>query len=47
MQFSFTEYTRALDFVGHNKLENAQGITNTKTPYLLPEKSVCSSRSNS
>ena len=33
--------------VDHNKLENSERDGNTRPPYLLPEKSVCRSRSNS
>jgi len=33
--------------VDHNKLENYSRDGNTRPPYLLPEKSVCRSRSNS
>ena len=35
------------DCVGHNKLENSERDGNTKPSYLPPEKSTCSSRSNS
>ena len=49
--FSFTEYTKAFDFVDHNKLENSfvffwkilKRDGNIKPPYL----SLCRSRSNS
>ena len=43
----FTDYTKAFDYVNHNKLENSQRDGNTRPPYLHPEKSVCRSRSNS
>ena len=45
--FCFTDYTKALDYVDHNKLENSSGDGNTRSPDLPPEKSVCRSRSNS
>ena len=45
--FCFIDYTKALDYVDHNKLENSSGDGNTRSPNLPPEKSVCSSRSNS
>ena len=45
--FSFIDYTKAIDYVDHNKLENSERDGNTRPPYLSPEKSVCRSRSNS
>ena len=45
--FCFIDYAKALDCVDHNKLENSSTDGNTRPPYLLPEKSVCRSRSNS
>ena len=42
----FIDYAKAFDCVDHNKLENSQRDGNTRPPYLLPEKSVCRSRSN-
>ena len=45
--FCFIDYTKAFDPVDHNKLENSSRDGNTKPPDLLPEKSVCRSRSNS
>ena len=42
--FCFIDYAK--DCVGHNKLENSLGDTNTRPPYLFPEKPVCRSRSN-
>ena len=44
--FCFNEYTKVLDCVYHNKLENSSRDGNTRPPYLPPEKLVCSSRSN-
>ena len=44
--FCFTDYTKALDWVDHNKLSKKRD-GNTRPPYLSPEKSVCTSRSNS
>ena len=45
--FCFIDYTKAFDFVDHNKLENSSRDGNTRPPYLPSEKSVCRSRSNS
>ena len=43
--FCFTDYTKAFDCVDHNKLWKIQE-GNTRAPYLLPEKPVCTSRRN-
>ena len=43
----FIDYTKALNCVNHNKLENSERDGNTRQPDLPPEKSVCRSRSNS
>ena len=45
--FWFIDYTKAFDFVDHNKLENSSRDGDTRPPYLPPEKSVHRSRSNS
>ena len=45
--FCFIDYAKAFHSVDHNKLENSLRVGNTRPPYLLPEKSVCRSRSNS
>ena len=46
--FCFINCAKAFDCVDHNKLkENSERDENTGPPYLPPEKSVCSSRSNS
>ena len=45
--FCFIDYTKALDCVDHNKLENSEKDGNTRPPELPPEKCVCRSRSNS
>ena len=45
--FCFTDDAKAFDCVDHNKLENSSRDGNTRPPDLLPEKSVCRSRSNS
>ena len=45
--FCLIDYTKAFDCVIHNKLENSERDGNTRPPDLPPEKSVCSSRSNS
>ena len=38
--FSFTDYTKAFDFVGHSKLGNSSRDGNTGPPYSLLEKPV-------
>ena len=43
----FIDYTKALDCVDHNKLENSERGGNIRPTYLPPMKSVCRSRSNS
>ena len=43
----FINYAKAFDCVDHNELKNSSKDGNIRTPYLPPEKSVCSSRSNS
>ena len=45
--FCFIDYANALDYVGHNRLENSERDGNTRPPDLPPEKPVCGSRSNS
>ena len=45
--FSFIDYAKVFHCVYHNKLDNSLRDRNTRPPYLPPEKSVCSSRSNS
>ena len=45
--FCFIDYAKAFDCVDHNKLENSERNGNTRPLYLLPEKSVCRSGSNS
>ena len=45
--FCFISYAKAFHYVDHNKLENSERDGNTRPPYLLPEKPVCRSRSNS
>ena len=45
--FCFIDSAKALDCVDLNKLENSSRDGNTRPPYLLPEKAVCRSRSNS
>ena len=37
-------YAKAFDSVDHNKLEKSSRDSNTRPPYLPPEKSVCRSR---
>ena len=43
--FCFIDYTKAFDWVNHNKLENSSRDGNTRPPDLPPEKSVGRSRS--
>ena len=44
----FIDYAKGFDCVDHkNTVENSSRDGNTRPPYLLPEKSVCRSRSNS
>ena len=45
--FCFIDYTKAFDYVDHNKPEKSERDGSTRSPYLSPEKSVCRSRSNS
>ena len=43
--FCLIDYTKAFDYVDHNKLENSSRDGNIS--YLPPDKSICGSRSNS
>ena len=45
--FCFIDYTKAFDYVDHNKLENSERDGNTRPPDLSLEKSVCRSGNNS
>ena len=45
--FHFIDYAKAFNYVDHNKLENSSRDRNARPPYLLPEKSICRSGSNS
>ena len=46
--FCLIDYAKALDCVDHNEtVGNSSRDGNTRPPDLLPEKSVCRSRSNS
>ena len=45
--FCFIDYSKALDCVDHNKLENSERDGNIRLPDLPLEKSVCRSGSNS
>ena len=45
--FCFIDYSKAFDYVDHNKLENSERDGNTRSRYLRLEKSVCRSGSNS
>ena len=46
ISFCFIGYVKAFDCVYH-KVENSERDGKTRPPDLLPEKSVCRSRSNS
>ena len=46
IHFCFIDYTKAFDYMDHNKLKNSLKNGNIRPPYLSPEKSVCRSRSN-
>ena len=41
--FCFIDYAKAFECVDYNKLKNSLRDVNTRPPYLLLEKSVCSS----
>ena len=45
--FCFIDYAKAFDCVDHNKLWKILQDGNTRSPDLLPVKSVCRSGSNS
>ena len=45
--FCFIDYSKAFDYVYHNKLGNSSRDDNTRPPDLPLEKSVCRSGSNS
>ena len=45
--FCFLDYSKAFDWVDHNKLENSSSNGNTRPPDLLLEKPVCRSGSKS
>ena len=45
--FCFIDYTKAMDCMDHNKLENSSRDGNTRPPDLPPEKSVCRPRISS
>ena len=47
ISFCFIDYAKAFDFMDYNKLENSSRDENNRRSYLLPEKSICRSRSNS
>ena len=42
--FCFIDYTKAFDYMDHNKLENSERDGNTRPPDLPLEKPVCRSR---
>ena len=39
--FYFFDFTKAFDYVNHNKLENSSRDGNIRQSYLSPEKPVC------
>ena len=45
--FCFIDHTTAFDCVNHHKLGTSSRDGKTRPPYLLPEKFLCKSRSNS
>jgi len=45
--FCFIDYVKAFDCVDHDKLWKILKETNSRPPYLSPEKLVFESRSNS
>ena len=45
--FCFIDYSKAFDYVDHNRLENSENDGNTRPPDLPLEKPVCRSGSNS
>ena len=45
--FCFIDYAKAFDCGSQQAVENSSRDGNTRPPDLSPEKSVCSSRSNS
>ena len=45
--FCFIDYSKAFDYVDHNKLENSEGDGNTRPSVLPLEKPVCRSGGNS
>ena len=45
--FCFIDYTKAFDYVDHNKPENSARDGNTRSPNLPLEKPICRSGSNS
>ena len=45
--FCFIDYAKDFDCVNQNKLENSERDGNTRPLDLPPEKSICSSGSNS
>ena len=47
IHFCFIDYAKAFNCVDHNKLENSERDGNTRPPYLLLQKPVCRSGSNS
>ena len=45
--FCLIGFAEGFDYADHSTLENSERGGNTRPLYLLPEKSVCKSRSNS
>ena len=47
IHFCFTDYSKAIDCMDHDKLRKFLRDGNTRAPYLLPPRLVCRLRSNS
>ena len=44
--FCFIGYAKTFEYVDHNNVEKFSRGGNTRSPYILPKKSVCRSRRN-
>ena len=47
LDYCFIDYTKAFDYVDHNKLKNSERDGNTRPPDLPLEKPICRAGSNS
>ena len=45
--FCFVDYSKAFDYVDHNKLRKSSRDENISSHYVPTEKSICKSRNNS